>query len=151
MTWTDDLSGEVRMCANGPREGVLDVRLAPMSINDSHGDPAAGFGAVLGEAARAYLNARRWFWIGMAAVILNAAAWLAATIAWTTGLLPPDAAQYWQQFSYVLIIPLVMLSAGAGGSRQTAATWMRSVQLRLAPDSYTSSLVADARRFAHQR
>ncbi|WP_143121758.1 hypothetical protein [Saccharopolyspora antimicrobica] len=122
-----------------------------MSINDSRGDPAAGFGAVLGEAARAYLNARRWMWVGMSAAILNAAAWLTVTIAWTTGLLAPEVAQDWQQISYILIVPLVMFAASFGGSRQTAAAWMRSVQLRLAPGSYTSSLVADARRFVHQR
>ncbi|MDA3645917.1 hypothetical protein LZ318_15990 [Saccharopolyspora indica] len=122
-----------------------------MSINDSQGDPAAGFGAVLGEAARAYLNARRWLWIGLSAVILNLAVWLTVTILRMTGLLAPEVAESWQQISYALIIPLGIFAASAGGSLHTAAAWLRSVQHRLAPGSYTSSPVADARRFAHQR
>ncbi|MEU6264272.1 hypothetical protein [Saccharopolyspora shandongensis] len=113
-----------------------------MSINNAE--------AALGEAARAYLKARRWLWIGMAAALLTGAAWFAVTIGGMWARLAPETIQLWQQVCYCVLLPASMAAASAGGSRQTAEAWLRSLQHSIAPASYSSSALADARKLAHR-
>ncbi|MFI0465094.1 hypothetical protein ACH347_13540 [Saccharopolyspora sp. 5N102] len=113
-----------------------------MSINNAE--------AALGEAARAYLKARRWLWIGMAAALLAGAAWFAVTIGGLFAQLAPETIQFWQQACFCVALPALIATSSAGGSRQTAEAWLRSLQHRLAPGSYSSSTLADARKLAHR-
>ncbi|QUG99574.1 hypothetical protein HUO13_01050 [Saccharopolyspora erythraea] len=80
---------------------------------------------------------------------LITAAWFAVTFVGLSAQLPVVAIQTWQQVCCCVSLPAAVGAVGAGGSRQTARNWLRSLQFRFTPpDSRTSSSVADARRLA---
>ncbi|MEV0698443.1 hypothetical protein AB0I53_11065 [Saccharopolyspora sp. NPDC050389] len=124
-----------------------------MSINNPNGGPIGGtptgIEAALGDAARSYLKARLWTWIGAGTTLLAGAIWLAMTITVLSGRLAPETVQLSEKVCYGILLPAAVGTCGAAGSRQTAETWLRSLQHRLAPGSYSSSALADARKFAH--